>query len=391
MAEEQAVRATGAGLARGQRRLARCAESAFGSSSIRRLSVGLIWARLLCRATYVSLRSAAPGFVAGVSVLLERCGRVGLLVAALASSSFPIVVAGARIGYGVAERGRYLYYPPNWDAARRRPASLGATTDGKDTSDFGVGGMAEAVLPLRVMTYTARPGDTFSGIAEAFGLELDTVSSLNRTWGNGVHTVAIGEGIRVPNQNGIYLTVRKTLEDICKENDVLPETVLAANGVSAAEVRAGSSLFFPGVQHWGAEKELVAGTAFFLPVQGWMSSNYGYRNDPFASGQRKAHYGVDLAAPVGTPVRAARSGTVWLTGDDAVFGKQVLVGHDFGYSTFYAHLDRITVYRGQQVTHQTVIGYVGTSGRVTGPHLHFEIRSGGAPINPSSRLAPRWY
>ena len=390
MVEEPRPRESRAGflVASGLRRIAR---HALLSSSLRRLSLGLDWSRALGRAAAVSLRSAAPRLATGVSVLLDRCGRAGLVAAALVSSSFPLVVAAVRIAYGVADRGRYLYYPPHWDAARRPPAWTGTPTGSGDASSFGVGGVADAVLPLRVMTYTAKPGDTLSGIAEAFGLELDTLSSLNRTWGNGVHFVAIGEGIRVPNQNGIYLAVKKTLEEICKENDVLPETVLAANGVRAAHVQTGSTLFFPGVQHRGAERELVAGTAFFYPLLGWVSSGYGYRNDPFAAGQRKAHYGVDLAAPIGTPVRAARSGTVWLTGDDAVFGKQVLVGHDFGYSTFYAHLDRISVYRGQQVTYQTVIGYVGTTGRVTGPHLHFEIRSGGAPINPSSRLAPRLY
>jgi murein DD-endopeptidase MepM/ murein hydrolase activator NlpD len=313
-------------------------------------------------------------------------------LATLAAVAFPLVVAAVRMGTIVVDRDRYYYYPPRWDSVSRAAAPEAPAEPAPAEERFGVGGVADPVLPLRIMTYSAKPGDTLSGIATAFGLELDTVSSLNRNWGAGVHSVFIGEHIRIPNQNGIYLTLteKKRLEDLCKENDVLAETVLAANGIRASDAAAGSRLFFPGVQHRGVEAAIVSGTAFFSPVVGWISSGYEVRRDPFGSGAWKAHYGVDFVAAAGTPVRAASEGVVWLTGEDDTFGRQVLIGHKFGFSTFYAHLDRYVVYNGQQVTPQTIIGYVGATGRVTGPHLHFELRSGGAPINPSARIAPRW-
>ena len=322
--------------------------------------------------------------------LALRCGRQRIAAALVAAVAFPIAVAGLAVISTVVQSGRYLYYPPRWEATRHLVAAPASQHPGGGVDRAGMGGVSDPALPLRIMVYSAKPGDTLSGIASAFGLELDTVSSLNRDWGNGVHSVAIGEKVRIPNQNGIYLALRKSLEELCKDNGVLPETVLAANSLRASEVRSGSSLFFPGVQHRGVEKELVAGTAFLYPVMGWVSSGYGMRIDPFSPGVRRAHYGVDLVAPAGTPVRAASAGTVWLTAYDVVFGNQVLIGHQFGFSTFYAHLDRIVVRPGQQVTQETIIGYVGATGRATGPHLHFEIRSGGAPIYPLTRMAPRW-
>ena len=274
------------------------------------------WCAVAARAVYFSVRSASPRVSRFLSSLLARAGRAGLVTASVAAAAFPLVVAGIRIGHGVAERGRYLYYPPHWDSGWSPAAVSGQGALPGEASDLGVGGIADAVLPLRVMAYTAKPGDTFSGIARDFGLELDTVSSLNRTWGNGVHTVSIGERIRVPNQNGITLTIRGTLEDVCRQYDVLPETVLAANGVRAADVAAGSVLFFPGVQHRGAEKELVAGTAFFIPVAGWVSSSYGYRGGSLRlgpaqgalrrrSGRAARHAGTccPLRNGVGSPAR----------------------------------------------------------------------------------------
>ncbi|NIZ10817.1 DUF5930 domain-containing protein [Pseudooceanicola sp. HF7] len=115
------------------------------------------------------------------------------------------------------------------------------------------------------------------------------------------------------------------------------------------------------------------------------TSGYGRRRDPKTGGIR-SHMGVDLAAPVGTPLYATADGTVVFAGWSSGYGRLVKIQHAFGIETRYAHMSRISVKVGQKVSRADRIGDMGASGRVTGPHVHYEVRVNGTPVNPMTYI-----
>jgi murein DD-endopeptidase MepM/ murein hydrolase activator NlpD len=123
------------------------------------------------------------------------------------------------------------------------------------------------------------------------------------------------------------------------------------------------------------------------PVEGRLMDGFAHRTDPF-SGEGAFHKGVDITAPYGTLVRATADGVVvqaeMVSGG---YGRLIIIDHGGGFQTYYAHLSKISVHAGQEVHRTDVIGLVGASGRTTAPHLHYEVRSGGAPMNPYKYLA----
>ena len=116
-----------------------------------------------------------------------------------------------------------------------------------------------------------------------------------------------------------------------------------------------------------------------------LSSGFGYRVDPFL-GKPALHSGVDLLDDYGEPVRAAAGGTVVAAGPSGGYGNMVEVDHGSGYSTRYGHLSQISVVPGQKIAPGAVLGRVGSSGRSTGAHLHYEVRAEGEPIDPARFL-----
>lgn len=112
-----------------------------------------------------------------------------------------------------------------------------------------------------------------------------------------------------------------------------------------------------------------------------MSSGYGMRNHPVLGG-RRAHKGIDLSAPTGTPIRASADGVVEMADWFGGYGLYVQLDHGAAMETRYGHMSRIAVAQGQQVRKGDVIGYVGSTGRSTGPHLHYEVRVSGEAVNP---------
>ena len=124
-----------------------------------------------------------------------------------------------------------------------------------------------------------------------------------------------------------------------------------------------------------------------IPVKAPISSGFGMRKDPF-TGAQQFHRGIDLAAPTGTPVVAALPGRVIsVSNDHSGYGKTVLVEHDGGLRTRYGHLDSINVKVGDMVTSDNMIGRVGSTGRSTGPHLHFEVIRAGSPLDPTKAVS----
>lgn len=113
-----------------------------------------------------------------------------------------------------------------------------------------------------------------------------------------------------------------------------------------------------------------------------VTSNFGTRNDPF-TGKPKKHRGIDFAGKIGTELMAVAPGRVVSAGERVGYGTTVEIDHGLGFTTLYAHLSQITVARGDWVRPGTVIGLAGSTGRSTGPHLHYEIRYKGVPFDPS--------
>ena len=110
-------------------------------------------------------------------------------------------------------------------------------------------------------------------------------------------------------------------------------------------------------------------------------SSYGQRTDPF-SGEGAYHTGVDISSPLGTRVLATADGIVMFADRDGGYGRLVVVDHGNGFETYYAHLSRFDVMAGQEIRQGEPVGAVGASGRVTAPHLHYEVRVRKAPVNP---------
>lgn len=128
-------------------------------------------------------------------------------------------------------------------------------------------------------------------------------------------------------------------------------------------------------------RDILAAMPSIWPVAGFVSSNFGGRRSPFGSAGQ-FHKGLDISARQGSPVIAPAEGTVILSGPDGAYGNSVEVDHGGGIVTKYAHLQRTAVKAGQWVKRGEVLGLVGMTGRATGPHLHYEVRLNGAPVNP---------
>ncbi len=121
------------------------------------------------------------------------------------------------------------------------------------------------------------------------------------------------------------------------------------------------------------------------PIAGRLLGAFGRRSDPF-SGEQAFHTGVDISGSIGTPVKATADGVVVSAEFAARYGRLIVIDHG-NFQTYYAHLSRFDVIAGQEVRRGQIIGAVGMTGRVSGPHLHYEVRQGGVPVNPYNSLA----
>ena len=137
-----------------------------------------------------------------------------------------------------------------------------------------------------------------------------------------------------------------------------------------------------GLERWNGLKRLNEILPLGKPVKSRITSNYGTRNDPF-TGKPKKHRGIDFAGKIGTELMAVAPGRVVSAGERVGYGTTVEIDHGLGFTTLYAHLSHINVSRGDWVRPGTVIGLAGSSGRSTGPHLHYEIRYKGSPFDPT--------
>ncbi len=154
---------------------------------------------------------------------------------------------------------------------------------------------------------------------------------------------------------------------------------LKRNATSVALTAQGLKLM-PG-RSW----EDMAFTPSFWPVMGQITGSFGERLDPF-SGEGAFHTGVDISAPYGSEVHSTADGIVETVDTRAGYGRVVIIDHGFGVTTWYGHLAGFASAEGTHVKRGEVIGYVGISGRASGPHVHYEVRMYGAPVNPARYL-----
>jgi murein DD-endopeptidase MepM/ murein hydrolase activator NlpD len=131
---------------------------------------------------------------------------------------------------------------------------------------------------------------------------------------------------------------------------------------------------------------LMNATPSIWPIHGWLSAGFGIRPDPF-TGERDFHPGLDISADKGTPIYATADGTVQLAAPSGDYGNLVIVNHGYGLTTRYGHLSKYAVWVGKEVKRGEILGYVGSTGRATGPHLHYEILANGKLMNPLQLLA----
>ena len=133
---------------------------------------------------------------------------------------------------------------------------------------------------------------------------------------------------------------------------------------------------------------LVSATPSMWPIAGWISSGFGHRRDPF-TGENAFHPGLDISADHGSPIHAPADGRVESAGFSGNYGNLITLDHGFGLVTRYGHLARYAVFAGQDIRRGDVIGYVGSTGRSTSPHLHYEVLVNGQLTNPLRLLAGR--
>ena len=200
---------------------------------------------------------------------------------------------------------------------------------------------------LRVMTNTGASGekDQFLGLG---GSNISTLQS----------NYQLEEA-----HKGLIHQMHRSLENL--------ETEIAVSYISQAEL----SNFLK------EQKSILAGTPSVRPTDGWFSSGFGYRISPFTN-QKEFHKGLDIATRIGTPIIAPADGLVVVVGREGNLGRMIAINHGYNIITRYGHLHKSLVKKGQNVKRGQIIAEVGSSGRCTGPHLHYEVLLSGVPVNP---------
>ncbi len=250
----------------------------------------------------------------------------------------------------------------------------------------------------RVEEYTVKAGDTVSQIADKYGVSTDTIR-----WENNLaslNAIKPGQVLKILPVSGIRhkVTRGETIYTIAKKYDANPQAIVdfPFNTFTDNETFAlasGQELMVPDgtkpkevpwspTSSYLAQKTPDAGAVsalgrFIWPIGGKITQRYS-----------SYHRGVDIATSLGTPVLAADAGTVVVAGwpDNSGYGIRVEIDHGNGYKTLYGHLSKLTVSAGQRVNRGDTIGLEGSTGRSTGPHLHFEIFKSGGKINPLTVL-----
>lgn len=236
---------------------------------------------------------------------------------------------------------------------------------------------------FQLFSYILDEETSIFALAARFNLPYEAVATINRIGTS--DPIPEGTTLLIPNMPGLFVPKRPLNDLEERMASVQREKAHMSFPVTVrTRGRRNEFLFYPGERFTKHELSQFLGVLFNLPLRDpyiRLSSYYGPRTSPF-SGSLHEHHGIDIAAPRGTPIAASRGGRVAAVGEDGVFGKYVLLFHESDYSTFYGHLDSCTVELNQTVESGYSIGTLGNTGLSTGPHLHFEIRKKGIPVDP---------
>lgn len=236
--------------------------------------------------------------------------------------------------------------------------------------------------------YSVKQGDMVGTIASEYGISQDAIISLNKL--KNTRTLQIGQILKIPSMDGISYTVKQedTPETIADKYKISLEKLAAVNALTDNTIEPATIIFLPDAKLDWATLQEINGDLFRRPLHSsyYITSRYGWRDNPFLNGNRSFHNGMDMAAPKGTAVYAALNGQVASTGYSTVYGNYVIIRHHSGYQTLYGHLNSILTSKGSFVSVSTKIGTVGNTGMSTGPHLHFTVYKNGATINPAGLL-----
>lgn len=240
-----------------------------------------------------------------------------------------------------------------------------------------------------LVTYVVKEGDTLASIALAYNTTVASIAAINGI--DSPDRITPGQHLMiVKNASALVRRVAKgdTLWGIARAYGVTVDSIREANSLTGDVIIPGQLLIIPVAQipreTW-AVASAFKGSPLEWPVLGRITSGFGWRIHPI-SGVRHFHEGLDIAAPIGTPVRAVAPGKVAFVGYVSGYGRMVTIDHGNGLVTRYAHLSRANVSHGQTVVTGEVIGYVGDSGYATGPHVHFEVRLDGEAKDPRKFL-----
>lgn len=253
----------------------------------------------------------------------------------------------------LADKARSMGIEINVPASTARP-QLTSSLFSFDSDDRGVEGLIEQLETMQSETLMA-----MSALARA--ADESTNSILSEMEQLGISTVLPGAKTA---QGGPFIPA-------------IADTDMTAHVDAANQV-------IQSLDRFVSAKKLVASAPVHRPLSAAyaITSSFGNRSDPF-TGRGAFHSGMDFGASRGTPVRAAGSGKVIFAGRKGGYGNAVEILHENGLVTRYAHMSRILVSKGEQVTFESVIGKVGSTGRSTGAHLHFEVRLNDKPVNPA--------
>ena len=246
-----------------------------------------------------------------------------------------------------------------------------------------------------IITYTVAKGDNLWSISQRYDVKMSSIISINNL--KEISQLSIGQKLKLPITNMdiakaegysqdteeeeiiYYVKKGESLWSISHEYNVKLEAIIAANSITdASKISAGQQLRIPNVP--GTRSNICN---FIWPVRGRITSPYGMR---VLSGKKEFHTGIDIGGAAGTNIVAAESGRVSYSGYMRGYGNIIILTHDGGYSTVYAHNSVNLVKVGQSIKKGSVIAKMGRTGNATGTHLHFEVRLSGKPFNPLSYL-----
>jgi murein DD-endopeptidase MepM/ murein hydrolase activator NlpD len=239
-----------------------------------------------------------------------------------------------------------------------------------------------AILPgLNLFSYSRRSTEDLFSLNARLGLRYETLATLNGA--STARAFNARASILIPSQDGLFVDdpPRDDLERMVLSTR-LAEGKLPIRMLVRRDGKLQRISYFPDDAFTAVERAYFLRILYRNPIDhGFITSLYGWRNDPF-TGAREFHGGLDIGAPEGTPVHAAREGTVTEAGSSEELGDYVVLTHPGGYQTLYGHLSTINATIGEEVTTGFVLGAVGHTGRATGSHLHFEVRTRAGTRDP---------